>query len=169
MEETTQNNQQNNEPKDIKEEVSPVNDLEKITKERDEYLDGWKRSKADFINYKKDEVKRFESFIKGANDQIIRELIVVLDSFDLGLQVLEKDSKIEKGIFLIRTQLEDVLKKYGLERINVSPGQPFDPSIHDAIAEVESDKPSGTIVEEVERGYLIFGRVIRATRVKVAK
>jgi molecular chaperone GrpE len=144
-------------------------DLDALKKQCDEYLDGWKRAKADFINYKKDETKRFETVLKYANETIIRELIGVLDSFDLAIQSLGADEKTEKGIYLIRTQLEDVLKRYGLERISVSVGQKFDPGVHDAISVVESDKPSGTVVDEVEKGYMMNGKLIRAARVKVAK
>jgi len=144
---------------------------EEIIKEREEYLDGWKRAKADLINYKKDEAKRFEAVIKFSNEGLIRDLVNVLDSFDLALVALENeaDSKKEKGLYLIRQQLEDILKQNGLERIIISIGQPFDPSLQEALAEVESDKPSGTIMEEVERGYLLNGKLIRPTRVKVAK
>ncbi|KKT22810.1 nucleotide exchange factor GrpE [Candidatus Wolfebacteria bacterium GWA1_42_9] len=146
-----------------------VSESDKLAKERDEYLDGWKRTKADLINYKKDEAKRFEALVRFANEQIIRDLIVVLDSFDLSIASLGGESKAEKGIYLIRSQLEDALKSYGLERLSVSVGQNFDPSVHDAVVSVESDKPSGTIVEEVEKGYMLNGKLIRPARVKVAK
>ncbi|MEK9168374.1 MAG: nucleotide exchange factor GrpE [Patescibacteria group bacterium] len=146
-------------------------ELEKYQKERDEYLDGWKRAKADLINYKKDEAKRFEMMIKFANESLIKELVNVLDSFDLALISLgnDGDGKIQKGLYLIRHQLEDALKQQGLERIIVSVGQPFDPALQEAIASIESDKPSGMIIEEVERGYLLNGKLIRPARVKVAK
>ena len=148
-----------------------IDELSKCQKERDEYLDGWKRAKADLINYKKDEAKRFEAVIKFSNESLIRDLINVLDSFDLALVALENeaDSKKEKGLYLIRQQLEDILKQNGLERIIISVGQPFDPALQEAVAEVESDKPSGTIIEEVERGYLLNGKLIRPARVKVSK
>lgn len=146
-------------------------EFSKCQKERDEYLDGWKRAKADLINYKKDEMKRFESVVKFSNEALVRDLINVLDSFDLALVALqaEEDSKKEKGLYLIRQKLEDILKQSGLERIVISVGQPFDPNLQEAVAEVESDKPSGIIVEEVERGYLLNGKLIRPARVKVAK
>ncbi len=145
------------------------NDLEKCQKEKDEYLDGWKRAKADLINYKKDEAKRFETMIKFSNESLVRDLIIVLDSFDLALIVLEKDGKAEKGIYLIRAQIEDILRQNGLERVIISVGQQFDPSLQEAVASVESDKPSGIIIEEVERGYMLHGKLVRPARVKVAK
>lgn len=145
------------------------NETQTIAKERDEYLDGWKRAKADLINYKKEEAKRFESILKFSNEQILRDLLIVMDSFDLAIAALGEEAKTEKGIFLIRAQFEDVLKRYGLERVPTAVGEPFDPVSHDAVATVESTQASGTITEEVECGYVLGGKVIRPTRVKVAK
>jgi len=165
----SENNQDLDKEIKQKEQEEPIDELSKCQKERDEYLDGWKRAKADLINYKKDEAKRFEAVVKFANEAIIRDLINVLDSFDLALVALEKEAKAEKGIYLIRAQLEDILRQNGLERIIVSVGQPFDPALQEAIATVDSDKPGGTVVEEVEKGYLLNGKLIRPARVKVAK
>lgn len=146
-------------------------ELSQCRKERDEYLEGWKRAKADLSNYKKDEAKRFELFAHFSQESLVKELINVLDSFDLALisEEVKSDSKTEKGLYLIRQQLEDILRRNGLERIIISVGDPFDPALHEAIVQVESDKPSGTIVEEVERGYLLNGKLIRPARVKVGK
>ncbi len=144
-------------------------ELADCIKKRDEYLDGWKRARAEFSNYKKQEAERFEAIIRTANKRLIEDLVRVLDSFDMGLQALEKEGKAEKGMYLIRAQLEDVLKSYGLERMIVTVGQKFDPNLHDAVAIVESDQEEGTIVEEVERGYLLHGKLLRSARVKVAK
>ncbi len=145
----------------------------KTMDEKEEYLAGWQRAKADLLNYKKDEARRFESVVKFSNEAIIRDLIGVLDSFDLAISSLEAeaatDKRVEKGIYLIRTQLEDVVRKYGLERLAVSCGQKFDPALHEAVALVKSDEPEGTIAEEVERGYALNGKVIRPSRVKVSK
>ncbi len=161
------------------------NELVKCKKEKDEYLDGWQRAKAEFINYKKDEVKRFETLAKFANESIIRDLINILDSFDLAVSALEREAslqpirqaqdgqiqgkQVEKGVYLIRAQLEDALKNYGLERVIVSIGNFFDPAMQEAVAVVESDKPTGTVVEEIERGYMLNGKLIRPSRVKVAR
>lgn len=151
---------------------TPIQDTQKIDvqKQCDEYLDGWKRAKADLINYKKDEAKRLQEFAKFSNETIIRELIGVLDTFDLALESIKDDAKTEKGVYLIRAKLEDILKNYGLERIMVSVGKPFDPALHDAVATVESkEHESGMVVDEVEKGYMMHGKLIRAARVKVAK
>ncbi|MDD5098760.1 MAG: nucleotide exchange factor GrpE [Candidatus Colwellbacteria bacterium] len=146
-------------------------DAEKIRQEREEYLNGWKRAKADLINYKKEELSRMKEIARFASEDIMRDIIVVLDSFDLSIAALarEEESAAYKGIYMIRTQLEDVLKKRGLERMIDSVGHPFDPSIHEAVSSVESDKESGTVIDEVEKGYFLHGKVLRPARVVVSK
>ncbi|MBI5732919.1 nucleotide exchange factor GrpE [Candidatus Jorgensenbacteria bacterium] len=143
--------------------------LERCEKERNEYLDGWKRAKADLSNYKKDEAKRLEEFLKFSTATLIQELITVLDSFDLGLAVVSDDDPAKKGMQLIRTQLEEVLKKFGLSRISVVVGKQFNPNLEEAVGEVAADVPDGSIVEEVGRGYMLHNKVIRPSRVIVAK
>ena len=144
-------------------------DLEQIKKERDEYLSGWKRAKADLINYQKEEARRMEELIKYANAGLIKELISVLDSFELALSVMESQGKSEKGIHQIKSQLEESLKRSGVEKIVVALGSPFDANFQESIIEEESDKPVGTILGIIEQGYTLSGRVIRPARVKVAK
>lgn len=143
--------------------------LANTLKQSDEYLDGWKRARADFINYKKEETERFSLFAKFSNESLILELLSVLDSFSLGLAILKDDAPTEKGISLIKNQLEDLLKKHGLEKIAVSAGEKFDPTRHEAVSEIESENPAGTIVEETEKGYALNDKIIRPTRVKLSK
>ncbi len=165
-----------------------IDELEQCKKERDEYLDGWKRAKADLANYKKDELKHFEEFARWSQESLIREVIAVLDSFDLAILSRSESGQTQtnadltrtdadavtaerhlRGMYLIRNQLEDILRKNGLQKIVVMIGGKFDPREQEAIGEVTSDKPSGTIVEEVEPGYSLNGKVVRAARVRVAK
>lgn len=153
-----------------KDEVGPLKEkLEQAEREKNEYLDGWKRAKADLINYKKEEEKRFEDFAKFSLGVFMKELVAVLDSFDLGLTMLKDDDSARKGLLLIRSKLADILKKFGLEEMRIATGQPFDPSQQEAVAEVDSDQPVGTIIEEAEKGYRLNGRVLRPAKVKVAK
>lgn len=163
----TEKNQQEKPPETTTD--SNKEELTKCQKDRDEYLDGWKRAKAELLNYKKEEAQRFETFLKFANEDLIKNLIRVLDGFDFGLAALEKEGAAQKGMYLIYSQLKDVLKSYGLEEMPSAVGENFDPAKQEAIAEVESNQPSGIIIEEVEKGYLLNGRVIRPSRVKVAK
>jgi molecular chaperone GrpE len=150
--------------------VKKVEDIEILGKERDDYLAGWQRAKADLSNYKKDELKRLEEIARFSNTEIILDLIRVLDSFELGLTAMEKMGEVEKGIYLIKSQLESALKKYGLERIEIKKGDIFDPNLQEAITSVDGDESQdGHVAEEVERGYLLYGRVLRAPKVKVYK
>ncbi len=150
--------------------------LKKYQEERDEYLAGWQRAKADFINSRKDEEKRREEFLKFSNRLIISDTLTVLDSFDLAfahcesLKEFQKEEteKLLKGFYLIKAQLNDILKKYGLSVIK-SMGEKFNPELHEAVAEIESDKESGTIIEEIQKGYKLQGKVLRAAKVKIAK
>ena len=143
--------------------------LTECEKEKKEYLDGWKRAKADFINYKKEEEERLAHFARMSRGVIIQELINVLDSFDVGVSMNKSDTMEKKGVELIRNQLENILRKYGLEKIKVSAGDKFDPARHEAVSEVESDQPEGTVIEEVEKGYMINGEVLRPAKVKLSK
>ncbi len=152
------------------------NQLEECRKEKDEYLAGWQRAKADFINARKDEEKRREEFIKMSNRFIMEDILNVLDSFDIALketssgekQANEEISATLKGFRLIKSQLDDILKKYGLELIKTD-GEKFDPSRHEAIDEEKTDKDSGIITETYRKGYMINGTVVRPAKVKVSK
>ncbi len=134
-----------------------------------EYLSGWQRAKADFANSRKEEIARFEEFAKYANQDILKEFISVLDSFDLAVAALEKSGPVEKGVYMIRAQIEDLLKRRGLEQLDVKIGSEFDPNFAEAVAETESEKFPGKIVEIVEQGYKLYGKVIRPARVIVGK
>ena len=142
-------------------------ELERSEKERKEYLDGWQRAKADFINYKKDEAKRFEEFAQFANAAVIQDLLPVLDSLELALANMPKEN--EKGIILIRGQLKDVLQKQGLEEIVVKPGDAFRPDEHESLGEEESGQPAGAVSQVLQKGYRLRGRVLRPARVKLSK
>lgn len=143
--------------------------LEKCESEKNEYLDGWRRAKADLANYRNEEMNRLGEVVKFGNQEILKELIVILDHLDLAIASQEKAGTADKGIYLIKAQCADMLKKYGVERIQVKPSTPFDPAFHEAMAEIESDQPPGSVVEEIEAGYTLHGKVLRASRVKVSK
>src|SRR3989338_1914830 len=100
--------------------------LKRCEQEKREYLDGWQRDKADHINYRKDEGKRFEDMAQFVTAGFIQEILPVLDSFDLALGH-ELPKEVEKGVLLIRSQFRDVLKKRGLDEIEVKEGDEFNP------------------------------------------
>ncbi|MHB9019694.1 MAG: nucleotide exchange factor GrpE [Minisyncoccota bacterium] len=178
MEENKNNPQNNNppitEPLEKSETDILKEQISKLEKEKDEYLNGWKRAKADSINQQKDELKRMEEIMKFANTDIIKDLLLVLDSF----AALEKNFRSEPrskelereldGVLIIKDQLEKILNKHGLEKIKAL-GEIFDPSLHEAMLQEASDKESGTILEEMVKGWKLNGKVIRPTKVKIAK
>jgi len=163
MAEEQQQNQQNNEIEELKKK------MEQCEKTRDEYLDGWKRAKADLINYKKDETQRMEQFFKFSNEQILSEFIAVLDSLEMGLKMMKKDDMEQTGMNIIKGQIEDLLKRYGLEKIKIQAGEIFDPKNQEAVSEEESEKPVNTIIEEISAGYFLNGKVLRPAKIKIAK
>ncbi len=144
--------------------------IQKLSRECDEYLNGWKRAKADLANYKKDEMKRLEELARFANEDIIRDLLNILDSFELALRAMEKSGEVEKGVYLIQNQLEDLLRRRGLEKIDVQEGQLFDPGVHEAVMVIDGPKEKGGLIaQEIERGYVLNGKIVRPTKVKVYK
>ncbi len=152
-----QNQKLNNEPVEMSE-------LEKLKQERDEYLNGWKRAKADLMNYQRDESKRLQDAMKYGMEMVMRDLILVLDSFALA----ETAGKEDEGTKAIRNQLSDVLKRQGLEKMKVSPGDKFDPNFHESLGEIPVEGgESGSVAVEIEAGYLLHGKVVRPARVKV--
>ena len=137
--------------------------------QRDEYLAGWQRARADFINYKKEEIERLQQVAKYGTEEFIRELIVFLDNFELAIAAMENAGPVEKGIYLIRTQVEDILKRRAVERISVKPGDAFDTSFMESVAEVEGTAPPGTVADEIEAGYRVHEKIIRPVRVRLVK
>jgi len=137
--------------------------LKLCQKEKNEYLEGWQRAKADLINFKKEQERRMADYYKFANENLILEILPVLDSFEEAL----KHSK-DEGLFQIYNQLKSILKTNGLEEIKAL-GEQFNPEFHEAVGEVKSNKKEGTIIEETQKGYKLHGKVIRPSRVKVAK
>ena len=148
------------EPQDQNQDQVQSSELEEIKKQRDEYLAGWQRAKADFINYKKEEMAHLQEAVKYGNEDLIKDLVSVMDNFDLGLRVLEKTGPVEKGIYMIRSQIEDILKKRGLAKIEVKSGDMFDPAVMEAMTEIESDLPHSAVVEEIEPGYRLHEKVL---------
>jgi len=153
-------------------EVKHKEKLEDVIKQRDEYLDGWKRAKAEFINYKKEEAVKIQGIFKYANEELIDQLIPVIDNFqraEAHLTQEQKENNTIKGVMYIKNQLVKSLLENGLEQIEVL-GKQFDPNTSEAIEEIEDSKEkSGTVIEEVVSGYQLNGKLIRAAQVKVAK
>ncbi len=146
--------------------------IESYRKEKDKYLDGWKRARADFLNYKKEERERMKKFVNFAKKDLFGELLLILDSFKLAEKSLSeklKEKEEVKGLLQIKKELERFLKKEGVERIDVL-GEKYDPSVAEAVAGVEREDLEEDVVAEVVRdGYTFQGRILRPAKVKVSK
>ncbi len=147
--------------------------LKEAIEKKDEYLAGWQRNKADFINARKEEEKRRQEIIKFSEAEIIKDFLPVLDSFETALnsenwQKLDKDW--QKGVKSIYNQLLNALNKNGIEEIN-SKNNPFDPKEHEAMGEIEVDDKNkdSVVLEESRKGYKMDGRVLRPAQVIIGK
>lgn len=164
------------EKKNKEEEVDQVEELKeeikKIEAEKEEYLSGWKRAKADFINYKKKEKERSKKEKWRIKKKIVLDMLEVLDSFYLAEKNIDKsqvDENFLSGFRNIKKQLIDTLSSYGLEEVP-SVGEIFDPNLHEAVVMVEDEEAEEEeVIEEVRRGYFLDGELLRPARVKVSK
>ncbi|MCQ9208899.1 MAG: nucleotide exchange factor GrpE [Omnitrophica bacterium] len=142
------------------------------SRERQEYFDKLLRLQAEFENFKKRNLKEKQQFVKFANEGLIYELISILDNFERAFDPANKmnDFKsLHQGVEMILKQIHQLLEKNGVKKIECL-GKPFDPACQEAIAHIETDKnPEDTVVEEVQKGYLLEDRLIRPAVVKVAK
>ena len=143
-------------------------DFEKIQKQSEEYLYGWKRALADYENFKKQSEKEKQEFIKFANLNLIINLIPVYNNFKLALEHSTGD-EWAKGIEYIKKQFEQVLKQNGVEEILPKIGDEFDINLHEAIKEKEIDelKDKNKIKKIISCGYKLNGKVIVPAKVIV--
>ncbi len=127
------------------------------------------RAMADFDNFKKRMTVEQENFVQFANENIIKALLPTLDNFERAFKASKshKDEFI-KGIALVKKQLEDVLKKFGVTDIEAL-GKAYDPHFHEAIMRKDSDEPENTVIEVMQKGYLLNGKLLRPTMVIVSK
>ncbi len=138
----------------------------------DEYLDQWRRTAAEFANYRKRIEKERAEQTKYANAALLTKLLPLLDDFDRAFQTLPdglaKLTWIE-GIFLIHRKLNFILEQEGVKPIETQ-GKFFDPAFHEAVTYEEVDGyEDGQIIGEVQKGYMLHDRVLRPALVRVAK
>lgn len=126
-----------------------------------------KRVKADFENYKKSVEKEKDDYKQYAMANMIEKLLPVLDTFDQALSSAMSEEE-KKGLGLVYSQLIDILEKEGLQPIE-SVGNTFDPYKHEILMQGDSDQEDDTILEEFQKGYMFKGRIMRYSKVKVAK
>ncbi|MDP2844702.1 MAG: nucleotide exchange factor GrpE [Candidatus Methanoperedens sp.] len=146
----------------------PDNVKKQLEEEKDRYL----RLNAEFDNFRKRILKEREEFIKYANEKLILELIDVLESLERGIENTKKagdKDKLIEGMELVYKQFKNVLEKNGLTPIKAI-GEKFDHYKHEAMMQTITDEcDEGVILEEFARGYMLNGKVIRYSKVRVSK
>ncbi len=147
--------------------------LEAKEQEAKEHYDARLRLQAEFDNFKKRKEKETFEFRKYANQDFIRELLVVVDDFDRSIVAAEQTHKLEdflKGVELIFNKFLGILKKKGVKEIETAAGQPFNPEIHEAMTQIETDEiEEGMVAQVFQKGYYLHDRVLLAVKVAVAK
>ncbi len=153
----------------VAEEAAPLSDLERVSAERDQYLDALQRLKAEFDNFRKRNDRERQSIATGATREVVRGLLPVMDNLERAVLALgDQGEQIVAGLEMVRGQLAGLLAGHGVEEIPAS-GEPFDPTVHEAIASAPSpEHPEGTVIQVIEKGYRQADHVLRPTRVVIA-
>ncbi len=148
-----------------------TSELEKLQAEIDRQKDAFLRLNAEFQNFKKRTEKEKSDIYKFANEKVFLDLLEVMDNVERAMSALEteEENPFFGGIRQIKKSFQDIFNKYGLERIDAV-GAPFDPELHHAVmTEDAEDTESEHVIEELQKGYTLNGKVIRHAMVKVAK
>jgi molecular chaperone GrpE len=155
--------------------------LADVKRERDEYLELAQRTRADFDNYRKRMAAETKSATARGKAELAEELIGVIDDLERALAAAEIDAvaalegdsavegALEQGVLLVYRRLSETLRRAGVEAYDPA-GEKFDPAWHEALqTRAEEDAEPGTVVEVLQRGYRLNGRVLRAARVVVSE
>jgi len=148
-------------------------EFDKLAREAAEYKDKYVRLFAEFDNFRKRMEREKLEFVKYANEGLLAEFLNILDDLERSVDAArtkhEDYDAFLKGVEMVMVHVYEMLKKNGVKAIDAK-GKTFDPHLHEAMMQEETDKAKeGTIVEEFQKGYMFDGRVIRTSKVKVAK
>lgn len=167
--ETTPNPQPADEGSPV--EASLEEQLQQALAERDDFRDKWARAMADLDNYRRRIQREMEEDRKYLAQPLLKALLPGLDGLDRTLQAAQTSKNADDlitGVQMVQKQFETSLAQFGVKSIEAV-GQPFDPNVHEAITQMPSaDHPPMTVLQDVERGYLLHDRVVRPSKVIVA-
>ena len=156
-------------PEQAEVETAPQSDeLEAVTRERDEYLETLQRLKAEFDNYRKRVARDQQELAARAHERLVRELVPVLDDLERALEAAtdHEEAKLEEGVRLVHRALADALGREGLAEIETA-GK-FDPHTQEALLSQPSDEEEGTVLQVLQKGYTLGDRVLRPARVVIS-
>jgi molecular chaperone GrpE len=147
-------------------------DLKQAKKEKEEYLTGWQKERAEFANYKKSEEDRKTMLSESMRERILSRFLTVADSFNMAFANKEAWERVDegwrKGIEYIYAQMNAVFEEYGVKEIG-KVGENFDPNIHEPVemVKIEEKDKDHTIAYIIQKGYKLGNRVLRPARVNV--
>ncbi len=156
--------------------IDPIRELEAKLKSAEEEAkqtyDRFLRVSAEFENYKKRSTREMDEFRKFANQTLIKDLLPVVDNLELAIKSSNKnknaDSQVLNGVDLTLQEILKIFERYHVKPIE-SLGKPFDPTFHEAVMREETDDhPENTVINELQKGYLIHDRLLRPSMVVVA-
>jgi len=146
--------------------------LEESQKESEQLKERILYQQADFENFKKLKAKEKQEALKFGNETLVKELLPVIDNLERAIEHASKteDSRgIVEGVELTLSGFLKTLEKVGVTRVEAK-GKEFDPNVHEAVAQEESkESPAGTVITELQKGYIMYGRLLRPAMVTVAK
>jgi len=150
----------------------PVDPVAEAKAEAQRFKDQWMRSAADFDNFRKRSRKELEDTRKAGREELLKDLLPVFDNLERAMTSAERATEVKPvsdGLKMVLRQFTDTLGRSGITKVPTV-GTMFDPGLHEAIQQVETDEhPAGTVVAEVQPGYLQGDRLVRAAMVVVAK
>lgn len=151
--------------------------LEQTQKEAKSLQERLLRVSADFENFKKRQAREKDDAVRFANERLLKEVLPVLDNADRALDAVTRSADesgddgvkaLADGVAMVFKQLTDTFGRFGVEGFTAL-GKPFDPALHEAVAQRDDDTvPSGTVIEEYQKGYLLHGRLVRPSMVVVS-
>lgn len=149
------------------EEKTEEQERQELEEEVEELERSLKKVMADFDNYRKRMMREKKNIIERATEDLMTDLIEVLDDFERAME--NEDEMDSKGVEMIYDKFKKALKEHGLEEIECE-GKTFDPNFHECLMSVEDeDHEEDEIIEEFQKGYKLNDKVIRPSKVKVAK
>lgn len=149
--------------------------IKKLQAEKDEYMNGWQRERADFVNFKKRAEEERKDYIKFANENLLEEMLAVLESFDMAFMNKEQWNSVPEnwrvGVEYIHSQLVKILDDNGLKEFVPKVGDKFDVNLHVAeeVKTVENEAEDDVIKEIKKKGYTLNGKIIVAPKVVVGE
>ena len=143
-------------------EAAVVSDIENLKRERDDYLDALRRLQADFENFRKRTMKQQTDILERAAQTLVEKLLPVLDAADLAIA-----HGADAAVGQVAGLLLDTLVKEGLEGVDPKPGDPFDPTVHEAVAHEPGGGGDPEVADLLRAGYRWKGALLRPAMVKV--